>query len=99
METFAKEAWFPVGIAQSIEPAASQVPEGFEAWRLHTTFDSHLLFWPTGDTDSIDWWQRVISQRVGRGGISRKPLVVLRPIRLHRRCQRTMRIDLRIESQ
>jgi len=66
METFAKEAWFPVGIAQSIEPAASQVPEGFEAWRLHTTFDSHLLFWPTGDTDSIDWWQRVIS--IGGGG-------------------------------
>jgi len=56
-----------MGIAQSIEPAASQVAEGFEAWRLHTSFDSHLLFWPTGDVDSIDWWKRVIS--VGGGGI------------------------------
>ena len=67
METFAKEAWFPVGIAQSVEPAASQVPEGFEAWRLHTSFDSHLLFWPIGNLDSIEWWQRVIS--IGGGGI------------------------------
>ena len=66
MGLFANESWFPIGIAQSLEPAASQVPEGFEAWRLHTKFDSHLLFWPTGDIDSIDWWQRVIP--IGGGG-------------------------------
>ena len=66
MESFANESWFPVGIAQSLEPAASQVPEGFEAWRLHTKFDSHLFFWPTGDIESIDWWQKVIP--IGGGG-------------------------------
>jgi len=60
IESFANESWFPVGIAQSLEPAASQVPEGIEAWRLHTKFDSHLFFWPTGDIESIDWWKRVI---------------------------------------
>ena len=66
LEELRSEAWFPSGIAQSIEPAASQVPEGFESWRLHTRFDSVMMFLPTGDVESIDWWKRVIP--VGGGG-------------------------------
>ncbi len=66
LESFENEPWFPCGIAQSLDPAASQVPEGFEAWRLHTKFGSHLFFWPTGDIESIDWWQKVIP--MGGGG-------------------------------
>ena len=66
LEELRGEAWFPSGIAQSIEPAAEQTPEGFEAWRLHTRFDSHLLLLPVGDVDSINWWMRVIP--VGGGG-------------------------------
>jgi hypothetical protein len=66
LEELRGEAWFPAGIAQSVEPAASQVPEGFESWRLHTRFDSVMMFLPTGDVESIDWWKRVIP--VGGGG-------------------------------
>jgi len=66
LEELRGEAWFPSGIAQSVEPAASQVPEGFESWRLHTRFDSVMMFLPTGDVESIDWWKRVIP--VGGGG-------------------------------
>ena len=66
LEELRGEAWFPSGIARSIEPAASQVPEGFESWRLHTRFDSVMMFLPTGDVESIDWWKRVIPS--GGGG-------------------------------
>ena len=54
LEELRGEAWFPSGIAQSIEPAASQVPEGFESWRLHTRFDSVMMFLPRGDPPNVD---------------------------------------------
>lgn len=66
LENLRDEAWFPSGIAQSVEPAAAQVPEGFESWRLHTRYDSVMMFFPAGDVESIDWWKRVIP--IGGGG-------------------------------
>ena len=66
VEKFAEWDWFPSGIAISFEPAAEQAPLGFEAWRLHTPFDSHLMVWPDGDFDDIIWWRRMLP--VGGGG-------------------------------
>ncbi len=66
IDFFAKDPWFPSGIAQSFEPAADNVPEGFEAWRLHTKFSSHLFIWPSGNPNKIEWWRRAIP--VGSGG-------------------------------
>jgi hypothetical protein len=66
VEEFADSDWFPSGIAQAIDPAAEQAPLGFEAWRLHTVHDSHLMVWPSGDLDDVAWWQRMLP--VGGGG-------------------------------
>ena len=66
IEGLSEEAWFPKAAARALEPAAVKVPEGFEAWRLHTEFDSMLMAWPSGDIESADWWGRVIP--VGGGG-------------------------------
>ncbi len=66
VEQFSDADWFPSGIAQAIDPAAEQAPLGFEAWRLHTIHDSHLMVWPSGDLGEISWWQRMLP--VGGGG-------------------------------
>ena len=69
LESFENEPWFPCGIAQSLDPAASQVPEGFEAWRLHTKFGSHLFFWPTGDIESIASALRLLSKDIEKSAV------------------------------
>ena len=66
VEQFADADWFPSGIAQAIDPAAEQAPLGFEAWRLHTIHDSHLMVWPEGDVESADWWRKILP--IGGGG-------------------------------
>ena len=62
----ADEPWFPAGVVTEVEPAAEQAPAGFEAYRLHARWGSQLMLWPTGDSDSLDWWERMLP--VGGGG-------------------------------
>ena len=66
IEILAEESWFPGGVVTALEPAAEQAPAGFEAYRLHTRWGTQLMLWPTGDSDSFDWWKSMLP--VGGGG-------------------------------
>lgn len=51
-------AWYPKGIATSLEPRSGG-PDGFAQFRLSTRWGSRDVLWPESGPSDGDWWAKV----------------------------------------